>query len=95
VDIEVKDSGMQAFFVAVSVCFDSRQDDELRDIASQLCPDNKTAIFAFVPAYSYGARILVFLLPKTNWAKFSSMVWLMRLLSRLVLSRRWLKRVRG
>jgi hypothetical protein len=56
VDIEVKDSGMQAFFVAVSVCFDSRQDDELRDIASQLCPDNKTAIFAFVPAYSYGRK---------------------------------------
>ena len=27
VDIEVKDSGLQAFFVAVSVCFDSRQDD--------------------------------------------------------------------
>ncbi len=56
VDVEFKNSGMQAFFVAVSVCFDSRQDDELLDIASQLCPDNKTIIFAFVPAYSYGTE---------------------------------------
>ena len=56
VDVEVKNSGRQAFFVAVSVCFNSQQDDELRDIASQLCPDNNNPIFAFVPAYSYGSK---------------------------------------
>ena len=56
VEMEVKSSDKQAFFVAVAVCFSQGQDDELRDIAHQLCPKCKTPIFAFIPAYSFGSK---------------------------------------
>ena len=56
VEMEVKSSEKQAFFVAVAVCFSSGQDDEVRDIADQLCPSGKTPIFAFIPAYSFGSK---------------------------------------
>ena len=56
VEMEVKSSDKQAFFVAVAVCFSQGQDDELRDIAHQLCPEGKTPIFAFIPAYSFGSK---------------------------------------
>ena len=56
VEMEVKSSGKQAFFVAVAVCFSPGQDDEVRDIADQLCPSGKTPIFAFIPAYSFGSK---------------------------------------
>lgn len=56
VEMEVKSSDKQAFFVAVAVCFSQGQDDELRDIAHQLCPKGKTPIFAFIPAYSFGSK---------------------------------------
>jgi hypothetical protein len=38
VEIEVKKAGKQRFFVSVAVCFTPDQDEEIRDIASQLCP---------------------------------------------------------
>jgi len=56
VEMEVKSSEKQAFFVAVAVCFSTGQDDEVRDIADQLCPSGKTPIFAFIPAYSFGSK---------------------------------------
>ena len=56
VEMEVKSSEKQAFFVAVAVCFSPGQDDEVRDIADQLCPSGKTPIFAFIPAYSFGSK---------------------------------------
>ena len=61
VEMEVKSSSkqtfnQQAFFVAVAVCFSPGQDDEMRDIAGQLCPSGKTPIFAFIPAYSFGSK---------------------------------------
>ena len=56
VEMEVKSSNKQAFFVTVAVCFSQGQDDELRDIAHQLCPKGKTPIFAFIPAYSFGSK---------------------------------------
>ena len=56
VEMEVKSSDKKAFFVAVAVCFSLGQDDELRDIAHQLCPKGKTPIFAFIPAYSFGSK---------------------------------------
>ncbi|MGC6473216.1 MAG: hypothetical protein ACON5P_01070 [Candidatus Puniceispirillaceae bacterium] len=56
VEMEVKSSEKQAFFVAVAVCFAPGQDDEVRDIADQLCPSGKTPIFAFIPAYSFGSK---------------------------------------
>lgn len=61
VEMEVKASdkktvNQQAFFVALAVCFSEGQDDEVRDIALQLCPKGKTPIFAFIPAYSFGSK---------------------------------------
>ena len=61
VEMEVKSPGkqtsnQQAFFVAVAVCFSPGQDDEVRDIADQLCPAGKIPIFAFIPAYSFGSK---------------------------------------
>ena len=56
VEMEVISSDKQAFYVAVAVCFSQGQDDELRDIAHQLCPKGKTPIFAFIPAYSFGSK---------------------------------------
>jgi len=56
VEIEVKKSGKQRFFVSVAVCFTPDQDEEMRDIASQLCPKGTTPIFVFIPAYSFGSR---------------------------------------
>ena len=56
VEMEVKSSDKQAFFVVVAICFSQGQDDELRDIAHQLCPKGKTPIFAFIPAYSFGSK---------------------------------------
>ena len=56
VEMEVKSSVKQTFFVAMAVCFSQGQDDELRDIAYQLCPKGKTPIFAFIPAYSFGSK---------------------------------------
>lgn len=56
VEMEVKSSEKQAFFVAVAVCFSPGQDGEVRDIADQLCPSGKTPIFAFIPAYSFGSK---------------------------------------
>ena len=56
VKIEVKKTGKQRFFVSVAVCFTPDQDEEIRDIASQLCPKGTTPIFAFIPAYSFGSR---------------------------------------
>ena len=56
VEIEVKKAGKQRFFVSVAVCFTPDQDDEIRDISSQLCPKGTTPIFVFIPAYSFGSR---------------------------------------
>ena len=56
VEIEVKKAGKQRFFVSVAVCFTPEQDEEMRDIASQLCPKGTTPIFVFIPAYSFGSR---------------------------------------
>ena len=56
VEIEVKKAGKQRFFVSVAVCFIPDQDEEIRDIASQLCPKGTTPIFVFIPAYSFGSR---------------------------------------
>lgn len=56
VEIEVKKSGKQRFFVSVAVCFTPDQDEEIRDISSQLCPKGTTPIFVFIPAYSFGSR---------------------------------------
>jgi len=56
VEIEVKKTGKQRFFVSVAVCFTPDQDEEMRDIASQLCPKGTTPIFVFIPAYSFGSR---------------------------------------
>ena len=56
VEIEVKKEGKQRFFVSVAVCFTPYQDEEIRDIASQLCPKGTTPIFVFIPAYSFGSR---------------------------------------
>ena len=56
VEIEVKKAGKQRFFVSVAVCFTPDQDEEMRDIASQLCPKGITPIFVFIPAYSFGSR---------------------------------------
>ena len=56
VKIEVKKTGKQRFFVSVAVCFTPDQDEEIRDIASQLCPKGTTPIFVFIPAYSFGSR---------------------------------------
>ena len=56
VEIEVKKAGKQRFFVSVAVCFTPDQDEEMRDIASQLCPKGTTPIFVFIPAYSFGSR---------------------------------------
>ena len=56
VEIEVKKAGKQRFFVSVAVCFTTEQDEEMRDIASQLCPKGTTPIFVFIPAYSFGSR---------------------------------------
>lgn len=56
VEIEVKKAGKQRFFVSVAVCFTPDQDEEIRDIASQLCPKGTTPIFVFIPAYSFGSR---------------------------------------
>ena len=56
VEIEVKKAGRQRFFVSVAVCFTPDQDEEMRDIASQLCPKGTTPIFVFIPAYSFGSR---------------------------------------
>ena len=55
-EIEVKKAGKQRFFVSVAVCFTPDQDEEIRDIASQLCPKGTTPIFVFIPAYSFGSR---------------------------------------
>lgn len=56
VEIEVKKVGKQRFFVSVAVCFTPDQDEEIRDISSQLCPKGTTPIFVFIPAYSFGSR---------------------------------------
>ena len=56
VEIEVKKAGKQLFFVSVAVCFTPDQDEEIRDISSQLCPKGTTPIFVFIPAYSFGSR---------------------------------------
>ena len=56
VEIEVKKAGKQRFFVSVAVCFTPEQDEEMRDIACQLCPKGTTPIFVFIPAYSFGSR---------------------------------------
>ena len=56
VEIEVKKAGKQRFFVSVAVCFTPDQDEEIRDISSQLCPKGTTPIFVFIPAYSFGSR---------------------------------------
>jgi len=56
VEIEVKKAKKQHFFVSVAVCFTPDQDEEIRDIASQLCPKGTTPIFVFIPAYSFGSR---------------------------------------
>jgi len=56
VEIEVKKAGNQHFFVSVAVCFTPEQDEEMRDIASQLCPKGTTPIFVFIPAYSFGSK---------------------------------------
>ena len=56
VEIEVKNAGKKSFFVSVAVCFSPDQDEEIRDIASQLCPKSTTPIFVFIPAYSFGSR---------------------------------------
>ena len=56
VEIEVKKAGKQRFFVSVAVCFTPDQDEEIRDIASQLCPNGTTPIFVFIPAYSFGSK---------------------------------------
>ena len=56
VEIEVKKAGKQRFLVSVAVCFTPDQDEEIRDIASQLCPKGTTPIFVFIPAYSFGSR---------------------------------------
>ena len=56
VEIEVKKAGKQRFFVSVAVCFTPDQDEEIRDIANQLCPKGTTPIFVFIPAYSFGSR---------------------------------------
>ncbi len=56
VEMEVKKAGKQRFFVSVAVCFTPNQDEEIRDIASQLCPKGTTPIFVFIPAYSFGSR---------------------------------------
>ena len=56
VEIEVKKAGKQRFFVSVAICFTPDQDEEIRDIASQLCPKGTTPIFVFIPAYSFGSR---------------------------------------
>ena len=56
VEIEVKKAGKQRFFVLVAVCFTPDQDEEIRDISSQLCPKGTTPIFVFIPAYSFGSR---------------------------------------
>ncbi|MGB1472881.1 MAG: hypothetical protein ACPHAP_00605 [Candidatus Puniceispirillaceae bacterium] len=55
-NILVKKAGKQRFFVSVAVCFTPDQDEEIRDIASQLCPKGTTPIFVFIPAYSFGSR---------------------------------------
>ena len=55
-EIEVKKAGKQRFFVSVAVWFTPDQDEEIRDIASQLCPKGTTPIFVFIPAYSFGSR---------------------------------------
>ena len=55
-EIEVKKAGKQRFFVSVAVCFTPDQDEEIRDISSQLCPKGTTPIFVFIPAYSFGSR---------------------------------------
>ena len=56
VEIEVKKAGKQRFFVSVAVCFTPDQDEEIRDISSQLCPKGTTPIFVFIPAYSFGSK---------------------------------------
>lgn len=56
VEMEVKKAGKQRFFVSVAVCFTPDQDEEIRDLASQLCPKGTTLIFVFIPAYSFGSR---------------------------------------
>jgi hypothetical protein len=56
VEIEVKKAGRQRFFVSVAVCFTPGQDEEIRDIASQLCPKGTAPIFVFIPAYSFGSK---------------------------------------
>ena len=56
VEMEVKKAEKQRFFVSVAVCFTPNQDEEIRDIASQLCPKGTTPIFVFIPAYSFGSR---------------------------------------
>lgn len=56
VEMEVKKAEKQGFFVSVAVCFTPNQDEEIRDIASQLCPKGTTPIFVFIPAYSFGSR---------------------------------------
>jgi len=56
VEMEVEKAGKQRFFVSVAVCFTPNQDEEIRDIASQLCPKGTTPIFVFIPAYSFGSR---------------------------------------
>ena len=56
VEIEVKKAGKQRVFVSVAVGFTPDQDEEIRDIASQLCPNGTIPIFVFIPAYSFGSR---------------------------------------
>ena len=66
VEIEVKKAGKQSFFVSVAVCFTPDQDEEMRDIASQLCPKGTTPIFVFIPAYSFGSKDLGIFIAENN-----------------------------
>ena len=70
VKIEVKKTGKQRFFVSVAVCFTPDQDEEIRDIASQLCPKGTTPIFVFIPAYSFGSKDFGIYIAENNLGEF-------------------------
>ena len=55
-EVEVKNQGIQHFFVTVAVSFAEGGEDELADIASQLCPEKHHPLFAFIPGYAYGRK---------------------------------------
>ncbi len=67
VDIDIDKQGRHDFFVVLAVCFAKTDTDELADMASQLCPQGLSFIYAFIPAYAYGTNAFgIFIAPSQH-----------------------------